>query len=457
MLRTPFITLADFLLLPFYLLLIWWVARLFRNRLYPEGHPWRRYFMPGLMLKVGGAIFVGLVYQYYYGYGDTAAYFEHAQVINSAFWESPVKWFMLCFRLAKNYDPAYLGYISKLIWYDSPSNYIVSSVAATIGLFTFTKYLCISAVIAALTFTGQWAMFRAFAKQYPHLVRYVAISCLFIPSVAIWGSGIFKDTICMFGLGWITYGTFQILINGRIRLGALAMLIVCVYLIWLTKVYILIAFLPSLVLWVFLRYSYRIRFRAIRLLLLPLVIGAVIGGFLYVSTTYSDLLGAYSIDKFAARSEITRDYIYQSGEDESSSYSLGEVDPTFQGMLKKFIPAVNVTLFRPYLWEAKNPLAFFNALESFLLIILALKLLFQVGPIRIWRAIGGDPTIQFLLVFTIVFAFAIGISTYNFGSLSRYRIPCLPFFVLALGLIYFKTNSPLERRFIPFLRGDSST
>jgi hypothetical protein len=253
----------------------------------------------------------------------------------------------------------------------------------------------------------------------------------------------------MFGLGWITYGTFQILINGKIRPGSLLMLLFCTYIIFITKVYILIAFIPSLALWVFLRYSYRIRYRVLRMLLLPVVLATVAGGFLYVSTAYADLFGVYSLDKFAQRSEITRDYIYESGEEESSSYSLGEIDPTIGSMLSKFVPAVNVTLFRPYVWEARKPIVFFNALESFALLFLALKLLFQVGLRGVGSAIGSDPTIQFLLIFTAIFAFSIGISTYNFGSLSRYRIPCLPFFALAMGLIYFRKFSPEERRFLP--------
>ncbi|MBS1615186.1 MAG: hypothetical protein JST06_03620 [Bacteroidetes bacterium] len=452
-----FITIWDYVLLPIYLLLIWLVGKAVRNKYYPEGHAWRPYFMPGLWLKVSGALFIGLIYQYYYGYGDTVGYFEQAKIINSAFVDSPVRWFKLAFHLAKPYDSEYIDYISRLMWYDSPANYIVSTVTAIIGVFTFTKYLCISAVMGAMTFTGQWAMFRAFAKQYPTLIRYVAISCLFIPSVAIWGSGIFKDTICMFGLGWITYGTFQLLINRKISLGSLAMLTLSIYLIGITKVYILIAFLPSVALWVFLQYSHRIRYRILRWMFLPVILAVVSSGFMYITTENADLLGAYSIDQFASRSEITREYIYDSGDDESSSYSLGEVDPTIQGMLRKFPLAVNATLFRPYLWEAKKAIVFFNALESFIFLLLALKLLFQVGPINIWRAIVGDPNIQFLLVFTLIFAFAVGISTYNFGSLSRYRIPCLPFFALAMGLIYFKKFSPSKRRFLPFSQPAPST
>src|SRR5690606_21858858 len=102
-----FITLADYLLLPLYLVIIYTLAFAVRNRLYPEGHPWRRFFISGLTVKICGAIFIGLIYQYYYGGGDTSNYFKQAKVLNSAFVESPIKWFNLLFHIPEWYDGNY--------------------------------------------------------------------------------------------------------------------------------------------------------------------------------------------------------------------------------------------------------------------------------------------------------------------------------------------------------------
>ncbi|NNF02533.1 MAG: hypothetical protein HKN22_07590 [Bacteroidia bacterium] len=38
----------------------------------------------------------------------------------------------------------------------------------------------------------------------------------------------------------------------------------------------------------------------------------------------------------------------------------------------------------------------------------------------------------FCIIFSLFFAFSVGLSTSNFGSLVRYKIPLLPFFVAAL-------------------------
>ncbi|HRA12632.1 MAG TPA: hypothetical protein PKX31_13225, partial [Chitinophagaceae bacterium] len=58
---------------------------------------------------------------------------------------------------------------------------------------------------------------------------------------------------------------------------------------------------------------------------------------------------------------------------------------------------------------------------------------------------------QFCLVFTLIFAFAVGISSYNFGTLSRYKIPCLPFYAVALIVIFYKNKRP-NQLLIPFLK-----
>ena len=157
-------------------------------------------------------------------------------------------------------------------------------------------------------------------------------------------------------------------------------------------------------------------------------------------------LGKYSLENIAATSLETRAWIgYVSDAEQGSGYDLGAFSPTIGGMLSKFPVAVNVTLFRPYPWEARKVIVFLSALEAILFFWLTLKTIFTVGLKKCWQTISKDPTIQVCLIFSIIFAFAVGISSYNFGSLSRYKIPCLPFYALAIILIYYK-NMPAKKK-----------
>jgi hypothetical protein len=440
-----FITLLDYFLLPFYLLIIYLVAIIFRERKYPAGHPWRKYFLPGLTVKIVGAILIGMVYQYYYGGGDTSEYFRHAEVVNSSFDESTGKWFNLIFAIPPWYDTEYTAYTTQLLpWYESPAEYTIVVIASIIGIFTFTTYLPTAVIFGVIAFTGMWALFRTFALKYPAYLKYIAICTLYIPSTIMWGSGIFKDTICMFGLGWMTYGAFRVLIHRDFSPRNIILTIVAFYVVAVIKVYILLAFLPALALWILFTYSHSIANPSTRLGVKVFFVVVALGGFLYFSDKFSQSLGRYSLANVAKTSYVTRTYIKETSGDEGSGYTLGEFDPSFVGMLKKFPLAVNVSLYRPYLWETRKPLQLLNAVEAFLFLWVTLKVIFVVGLKRAWRTIKEDPTIQFCLIFTIVFAFAVGISSYNFGALSRYRIPCLPFFGLALVLIFYK-NQPVTK------------
>jgi hypothetical protein len=58
------------------------------------------------------------------------------------------------------------------------------------------------------------------------------------------------------------------------------------------------------------------------------------------------------------------------------------------------------------------------------------------------RRIAKDPNLSFFLVFSLIFAFAVGVSSYNFGALSRYKIPCLPFYAAFLIILYYDDKKP---------------
>jgi hypothetical protein len=278
----------------------------------------------------------------------------------------------------------------------------------------------------------------------------MAYAALFIPSTIVWGSGIFKDTLCLFALGWLFHSTVQMVVQKNFRPNVIATALLSSYLLIQVKLYIIMSFLPALLLWVFFYYSRSIRNSYARQLAKFIVIAIVAVSAVAGLSYFSSQLGKYSLDNVVKTSAITRDYLsWVSAEEGGSAYSLGDVGEGFGGMIAKFPAAVNVTLFRPYPWEAKKPIVALSALEALLFLFLTLKVFFEVGLKKIWSSISKDPTIQFSLVFTLIFAFAVGISSYNFGTLTRYKIPCMPFYAAALILIYYD-NKPLKKKLLPF-------
>ncbi|RYF87433.1 MAG: hypothetical protein EON98_00425 [Chitinophagaceae bacterium] len=404
-----------------------------------------------MTVKLFGAVFNGMLHYYYYGGGDTFNFFYHSGIINSAFDDSVVKWFNLLFHLPNAYDIDYYKYTSQMYWYRDPSSYTVSSIAAFLSLFTFRTYLPTAVLFAFISYSGIWAMFRTFSSLYPKLTKQVAIAVLFIPTTILWGSAVYKDTICMFGLGWLTYGVFRFLIQRDFSIKNIFLASVSFLIIAIVKIYILIAFIPALGMWILFTYTQSVSNKSVRRTIKLMAVTIVAFGSVQLMSVFSKSLGSYSLENLAYKAEETRQWIkYASETQEGSAYSLGDIDPSIGGMLTKFPQAVNVTLFRPYLWEVKKPIMLLAALESILFLIITVKVFYTVGWKRSWQTIIEDATIQFFLIFSIIFAFAVGVTTYNFGSLSRYKIPCLPFYALALILIYYK-NRPLNQKLFYFI------
>jgi hypothetical protein len=173
-----------------------------------------------------------------------------------------------------------------------------------------------------------------------------------------------------------------------------------------------------------------------------LFIGLAIGGFLFLTERFAKEMNRYSLTRVAETAATTRGWIsYSSGED-GSAYDLGEFEPTIGGMLTKFPQAVAVTLFRPFLWETKKIIVLLSALEALIFLFFTLKAITK-NKSKIFSRIIGDHNLTFFLVFSLIFAFAVGISTYNFGSLSRYKIPCLPFYAALLVILIYQDNQNL--------------
>ena len=117
------------------------------------------------------------------------------------------------------------------------------------------------------------------------------------------------------------------------------------------------------------------------------------------------------------------------------SFDLGEIDPSIQGMMSKAHLAINAALFRPFIWEAKNPVMILSALENSYFLFLTLFLLVKLKFFGVFKLIFNNPFLLFSMLFSLFFAFSVGISTPNFGALVRLRIPCIPFFLSSLFIL----------------------
>ena len=164
-----------------------------------------------------GALALGMIYQFYYGGGDTFNYFTHgSEHIWEAFLEKPELGLKLLMSSGGAHDLETFEYSSRIWYYKDEHSYIIVRIVAFFDLFTFHTYSATALFFSAFSFSGLWAMFQAIAKKYPTRIKWMAYIILFVPSVIFWGSGILKDTITLGALGWLTYAVINIISFKRI-------------------------------------------------------------------------------------------------------------------------------------------------------------------------------------------------------------------------------------------------
>jgi hypothetical protein len=406
----------------------------------------RRYFFPALTVKIFGAIALGIVYQFYYSGGDTYNFHTHgSRHIWEAFIDSPGKGFDMMLSGGKH-EGSFYRYSSQIPFFTDPSAFFIIKLAAFFDLFTFSSYASTAICFAVLSFIGMWMFFLTFYRKYPQLHFHIAVAAFFIPSVFFWGSGLLKDTLMMACLGVITYEVDQLFFRKKVSVFHIILLIVSLWCVFSVKKFILQAFLPSALLWIYLGSLKQIPSMVVRVLIFPILVAAGIFSAYYSVTKVGEGDRRYAVENIAKTAKITAyDIRFQTGRDAGSGYTLGELDGSFGSMFRLAPQAINVSLFRPYIWEVNNPLMLLSAIESlaFLVISLILIVKYRVGVLRAFR----NPDVSFLFVFSIIFAFAVGVSAFNFGTLVRYKIPLLPFYALALALIYYENKPRKEEEF----------
>ena len=423
----------DLIVTPILLIVVAVLAYIIRPRV--TDPVTRVYFFPALAVKIIGALAVGFIYQFYYDGGDTFNYHTHgSRHIWEAFMDSPAKGFRLLVNDGQTYNEVY-KYASKIIFFSDPQSYGIVKIAAVFDLFTFSSYSSTAVLFALVSFVGMWMFFLTFYEQYPRLHKKLAIAAFFIPSVFFWGSGLLKDTITIACLGVATYQIYRIFIRKQFSIWHLILLMISLYGMYNIKIYILLTFLPAAIIWVFLANLESIRSMVLKIMLAPFMLTAAITLGYFAMVKAGEDNSKYSLKKVAMTAKITAyDIGFYTGRDAGSGYALGELDGTLTSMFRLAPQAIVVSLFRPYLWEVKNPLMLLSALESLLLLLICILIVAKLN-IRLMSGLN-NPTVLFALIFSIVFAFAVGVSTFNFGTLVRYKIPLLPFFMVALILIW---------------------
>lgn len=343
-----------------------------------------------------------------------------------------------------DFDQTLLKNNLNLGYFRSETNYMVVRIVAIISFISFGKYLLTNLFFSMIAFTGVWRLYRFFYDQYPHLHKQFAIAILYLPTFVFWSSGILKDPICISALGWITYALYEAFYKKKDLVKNLLIILFFGYLLAVLKIYILIAYIPFFILYLILKNVNLVKSSLLKWILGPLLIaGSVIAG-QQVMNNFQKELGTFAADGITEQVEKQR----SSYRDESapgggdSNFSLGvEFDGTVTSLLKMAPAAIIATFYRPFIWESRKISTLLSSLESMMIMFFTLYVLFKAGPFQFLQSIRKDPVVLYCILFALLFGLFVGATTPNFGSLVRYKIPAMPFYVIALVLILDRSKN----------------
>jgi len=421
----------DILIAPLFLLLLYGIA--YARKAKQVNPLTKKYYFNALHLRFFGAFALAIIYQFYYSGGDTYNFFYNSSVVWRALTEQPDVGLQIIADTPGTLNPSTQAYTRYMYFYTDKQSMILIKIAALLGIPTYNTYLAIAFIFAYFSFTGVWAMYKALVDMYPMLYKRLAFACFMIPSAFFWSSGLMKDTLIIGSLGWALHSFYFGVIKRRNLLSNIIVLICSIWLMRAVKIYVAMCFLPAASTWLLLNFRSSIRKGLLRALILPIVLLAAVPiGYIAVSRLTEGT--RFSFGEIGATTKTNTEWNAISG---AASYTLGDYDGTIASVVSKFPAAIFVSLFQPFLWQARNPLMILAALQATFILFLTLQTFFKAG-FRFFNIIINQPFFAFCLIFTIILAFGTGVGSGNYGSLDRYRVPFIPFYITMMyGIQYF--------------------
>jgi hypothetical protein len=422
---------SDLLFLPIYIAIFYYI---FASRRKRYSDPVLQYyhktgFWAKMLAVVAFTIFNGKI-----SMGDSyLLYYAEGVNIKRMILDNPANIDML-FMKGPEFDQTLLSNPLNEGYFRSENNYLVTKIACIFSFFSMGTYVTTNMFFAMIAYTGAFRLFRFFYEQYPEIHKKLALAILYFPTVIFWSAGILKDSICVAALGWLTYCLYEALFKKRNVPVNTVIFLFAAYVLLVLKAYILVSYLPFFILYLFLKNVSLIKNKFLQL---GVVLGLAflsINIFSQVMSTITSTVGEYSNGDMAE--SVSKYQKAYDGVESRSSYSLGvDFDGSMGSLLKLAPMAITVTLFRPFIWEANSAAALLSSTESMLVMYLTITVLIMYGFRGFFSAIGKEPTVLYCLLFSVLFALFVGATTGNFGSLVRYKIPCMPFYVIGMFII----------------------
>lgn len=394
-------------------------------------------------IKIILSILITLIYTYYYSdraVADIFKYFDDSKIMFDALKMNALDYIQMVVGLDLNSAYFHEHYYSKMYYWNRVNNsnflsdtHVMIRFNAIVRLFSFGFFHVHNVFINFLSLIGLIAIFKVFRKLYISKEKWLFLIIVLTPSLLFWGSGLLKEGLIILALGLFLLNFFNITEQWSFK--SLLIIILSCIIILFSKLIILIALIPGVLGFLIHKKVKNIHLSYLYSVLVIIFMSLVLYFIKHPLNPIDIIINKqqdfiYLVEKMDVRSAI-----YQ---------------PKFNnlGDLLTYTPQALINVFlRPFLWESYSVFTLFSALENIVIVLFCVVLLFFRTKKTSFSAL-----FYFSILFALVLAIVIGLTTPILGAIVRYKIFVLLFFLLAIGN-QFNTTKFLSffKSLIPFI------
>lgn len=458
-------------------------------------------FTAVFLLKIIAGFFLTWIYTHYYPDRQTAdifKYYDDAKImfssINNHHYFDYIKMISGIRNDTECFNQTYYNHMNH--WfrhYDFGTyndNHTIIRFNAIVMLFSFGNFYVHTIFMCFICFLGLTALYKTFASYFINKEKLLFAALFLIPTLVFWSSGVLKEGILLFALGFLFYSFFNAFILKKNMVLNIVCLVIASFLILINKNYLLLAVAPALL------YFYCVdKFKITRPILFYSAFYIIV---FFVGLLFSNyflqnnLLETFSLkqrdfinvskggvfiqnDKNFVRIDpdkkifldtlsknnfkikIGSSYMYWTNEDlndtlyiknstdtasfhlvwdlplAGSTINISKLEPNIFSLAKTAPAALYNSLCKPSLLSSKSFLEKFSALEN------ACVLLFLIICVWFKKQTYNRNLLALCLFICLIILLLIGYTTPVAGAIVRYKVPIMPF-LLMCGILIIDEN-----------------
>jgi hypothetical protein len=373
----------------------------------------KKFYWPAAIVKLLAGVAIGFIHYRYYIQSDTVFFFESARQLREVALHDMPGYLTILFSVPEGY---FQGEHRTLLF--------VKLVSVT-ALLTDGNYYLSSLYFSLISFLAAWNLARWIAKLVPSMAVPAVVALLYFPSCVFWSSGILKESLAMAGIYYLAGLAIKAWLRSRLSLPDILLMGLALWIVWSLKYYYAMVLMP-VVLGVLLTNRLAAKLQPSSFVKEGVIFSCIIvllaltGGLLHPNLEPGKIPHViYSTHQQS---------LANSNPDNVIQYS--DLSSTWGSILLHAPRALASGLFAPVVPRLSNPFQQLAVVENLVLLV------FTVFAFPYLRRIPASPYrlwVVAIVVYVAVLAVFISLCTPNIGTLVRYRVGFLPFFVLLIS------------------------